>query len=173
MAYSSLKSTFAGSHTRSAPAGRQVYISRLSQQLGATPVTIRNDLSVLERDGRLQRVPGGAVPLARAAEAQTVGEVRAAEKRAIAARVAEMVHDGDRLMLNSGTTTLAVAEALKVRRGCTSSPTPSPWRSCWARSRPSACCCLAAPSTFPTASSPAATRRSSLAATRRTGRCWP
>ena len=51
----------------------RVYISRLSQQLGATPVTIRNDLSVLERDGRLQRVPGGAVPLARAAEAQTVG----------------------------------------------------------------------------------------------------
>lgn len=95
----------------------RVYVSRLSQQLGATPVTIRNDLSVLERDGRLQRVPGGAVPLARAAEAQTVGEVHAAEKRAIAARVAEMVHDGDRLMLNSGTTTLAVAEALKVRRG--------------------------------------------------------
>lgn len=96
----------------------RVYISRLSQELGATPVTIRNDLSVLESDGRLQRVPGGAIHAPRAAEAAVAApDERAAQKRAIAERMAQLVRDGDRLFMNSGTTTLAVAEALRVRRG--------------------------------------------------------
>ena len=39
----------------------QVRVTDLSQELAATPVTIRSDLSALERDGYLERIPGGAV----------------------------------------------------------------------------------------------------------------
>ena len=39
----------------------RVCVSELSRSLGATPVTIRNDLAALERDGHLVRVSGGAV----------------------------------------------------------------------------------------------------------------
>ena len=39
----------------------KVSVSRLAEELGATPVTIRNDLTALERDGYLVRMQGGAV----------------------------------------------------------------------------------------------------------------
>ena len=39
----------------------KVSVSRLADELGATPVTIRNDLTALERDGYLVRMQGGAV----------------------------------------------------------------------------------------------------------------
>ena len=39
----------------------KVSVSRLAVELGATPVTIRNDLTALERDGYLVRMQGGAV----------------------------------------------------------------------------------------------------------------
>lgn len=96
----------------------RVYVSQLSKLLDATPATIRNDLSVLEKDGALERVPGGAVQPAQPAQtAPAALQIeRAAEKRAIAACMAGMVQDGDRLFINSGTTALAVAEALKARR---------------------------------------------------------
>ena len=40
-----------------------VSVSRLSADLGATPVTIRSDLASLEQEGYLLRVQGGAVPI--------------------------------------------------------------------------------------------------------------
>ena len=39
----------------------KVSVSRLAAELGATPVTIRNDLTALEQDGYLVRMQGGAV----------------------------------------------------------------------------------------------------------------
>ena len=39
----------------------RVSVTRLSQELGATAVTIRSDLSALERDGYLERIQGGAI----------------------------------------------------------------------------------------------------------------
>ena len=39
----------------------KVSVSRLAADLSATPVTIRNDLTALERDGYLVRMQGGAV----------------------------------------------------------------------------------------------------------------
>ena len=63
----------------------RVYVSQLSKLLDATPATIRNDLSVLEKDGALERVPGGAVQPAQPAQtAPAALQIeRAAEKRAI------------------------------------------------------------------------------------------
>ena len=39
----------------------QVFVTDLSEQLGATAVTIRNDLDVLAAEGRLERIQGGAI----------------------------------------------------------------------------------------------------------------
>ena len=39
----------------------KVSVSQLAADLGATAVTIRNDLTALERDGYLVRMQGGAV----------------------------------------------------------------------------------------------------------------
>lgn len=94
----------------------RVQVSRLSEELGATPVTIRSDLAALEQAGRLLRMPGGAIlpdrPPAGSAASQAHGE----EKQAVAAAAAALVASGDTLFINSGTTAQLAAEALRERR---------------------------------------------------------
>ena len=96
----------------------KVYVSELSRELGTTPVTIRNDLDSLERDGYLVRIQGGALLRARPAPEWGGQEevVRLPQKQAIARAVAERIPDGSTLFLNSGTTSLCLAEALKNHR---------------------------------------------------------
>ena len=99
----------------------KVYVSQLSKTLGATPVTIRNDLAALERDGYLIRMSGGAVQASRdqrimPASAAQADIPQAEDKRAIAKAVAQMVRDGDTLFINSGTTTLSIAAELCLRK---------------------------------------------------------
>jgi DeoR/GlpR family transcriptional regulator of sugar metabolism len=91
-----------------------VQVLQLSELLGATPVTIRTDLAAMEQEGYLERVQGGAVQRLRPARLQqNVSIDREAEKQAIAALVSRKIRDGDTIFINSGTTTLCVAAALK------------------------------------------------------------
>lgn len=97
----------------------EVSVSALSDMLGATPVTIRNDLTSLEEDGYLIRRQGGAI-LATTAPQNYSGFARTAinhleEKNHIASQVVSMINDGDTIFLNSGTTTQVLATALKER----------------------------------------------------------
>lgn len=97
----------------------QVRVTDLSQELAATPVTIRSDLSALERDGYLERIPGGAVQTVKNyynLEFQQRKQAGSTVKKRLAAVVAEMIHDGDTLMINSGTTTYEVAVELKKHK---------------------------------------------------------
>lgn len=94
----------------------QVRVTELSRLLDATPVTIRSDLNALERDGFLERVQGGAVQCSRnyynvdfLQRKQQNSEI----KKQLASAVADMIHDGDTILLNSGTTTYYVAVELK------------------------------------------------------------
>ena len=97
----------------------KVQVSELSRELGATPVTIRNDLDALERDGYLVRIQGGALLRARSADNWSGSQEVAcqAEKLAIARAVVAQIPDGSTLFLNSGTTTHCIAAALKDRCG--------------------------------------------------------
>ncbi len=96
----------------------RVSVTRLSQELDATPVTIRNDLTALERDGYLMRIQGGAVlpqnPVQNFAGGDAVSHLDA--KNAIAQAVARQIQNGQTLFINSGTTTLCVARALQQKR---------------------------------------------------------
>ena len=93
-----------------------VQVADLSQRLGTTPATIRNDLDTLAAEGQLDRIQGGAVRKVKPAEGWTnpvapVGQGR----RAIAEAVLSYIKDGDTLFVNSGMTTMAVAEVLSLR----------------------------------------------------------
>ena len=99
----------------------KVLVSELSQKLGATQVTIRNDLTALERDGYLVRTKGGAILMPHQDDGSNSPLLnlrvdRSNEKLAVARAVASMVQDGDTLFINSGSTTQIVANALKERR---------------------------------------------------------
>lgn len=94
----------------------KVSVAEISRELGTTPVTIRSDLTALEREGCLIRVQGGAVLPPRQKGNHPVGSiVNAEEKKNIAAAMVKMVRDGDTLFINSGTTTELVASALELR----------------------------------------------------------
>lgn len=98
----------------------QVSVAKLSKDLDTTPVTIRNDLDALAREGRLERIQGGAVCVHHGYSpyfaADNGASVYQMEKQAIAQRALEYIQDGDTLFINSGSTTLAVAQALSKRK---------------------------------------------------------
>jgi DeoR family galactitol utilization operon repressor len=90
-------------------------VSVLSRELGVSEVTIRSDLKSLEEEGYLNRSRGGASP----ALHPTIIErqrFRIEEKNRIARAAAELVRDGDRIMIEAGTTTALVARYLIGKR---------------------------------------------------------
>jgi DeoR/GlpR family transcriptional regulator of sugar metabolism len=95
----------------------QVFVSDLSEKLGITPVTIRNDLDTLAMEGRLERIQGGAIlkPVTAYADSRDSLPIQP-EKQAIAQAVLDYVQDGDTLFINSGRTALAAAQMLSQRK---------------------------------------------------------
>ena len=93
-------------------------VPELSEEFGVSQVTIRSDLEALERQGMLTRNRGGAVAnrVARFTPAfQEQSSVHRDAKTAIAERAAALLDDGDWVVLDSGSTTLCVADRLAGR----------------------------------------------------------
>ncbi|AZN30940.1 DeoR/GlpR transcriptional regulator [Flaviflexus salsibiostraticola] len=87
----------------------------LSERYHVSKSTIRRDLDFLDGQGMLQRVRGGTIDADTRTFAQIVTKA-AADKLAIGQRAAALVKDGDIVLIDIGTTTAAVAEALHGRR---------------------------------------------------------
>lgn len=95
---------------------KNVYIAELSKTLGASLVTIRSDLDALASEGKLIRMAGGAVLPHDGSSFPQTAIANYEQKQEIAAAAAKLVQDGDTLFINSGTTTLVVAQALKNKQ---------------------------------------------------------
>jgi DeoR/GlpR family transcriptional regulator of sugar metabolism len=92
------------------------HVSDLAEILGVSEMTVRRDLRELARDGRLERVRGGAVSAsAEPPFEQTVVERYAAKDR-IGAAAAALVREGQTVMIDIGTTTLQAARHLRGSR---------------------------------------------------------
>jgi len=102
---------------------RRVSVSELRDQFGVSAVTIRNDLTTLEQQGRLLRTHGGAMlkpdlstePLAFALRK----ELRQSEKERIGHAAAALVRDGESIALDASTTAWQIARHLKDRQELT------------------------------------------------------
>jgi len=91
-------------------------ISGLADSLGVSIATVRRDLVMLDEEGLLKRVYGGAASVEDRDEPfADVAGVRADEKDAIARRCAELVKDGETVLLDIGTTAHRVARQLRGR----------------------------------------------------------
>ena len=91
-------------------------ISGLADSLGVSIATVRRDLVMLDEEGLLKRVYGGAASVEDRDEPfADVAAVRADEKDAIARRCAELVKDGETVLLDIGTTAHRVARQLRGR----------------------------------------------------------
>jgi DeoR/GlpR family transcriptional regulator of sugar metabolism len=93
-----------------------VRVTELSRAFSVSEVSVRRDLSWLERQGVLRRIHGGAVPVPNARVQQSQDgpklSAHAAEKASIGRAAAELVRPGERLLFDSGTTVLEVARHL-------------------------------------------------------------
>lgn len=91
----------------------------LARELRVSEVTVRTDLAALETEGRVTRVHGGAMPRGLVAERESSLEQSrtrlARAKRAIATETAGRVRSGESLLLDVGSTALAVAHELVAR----------------------------------------------------------
>ncbi|MET0133605.1 MAG: DeoR/GlpR family DNA-binding transcription regulator [Kibdelosporangium sp.] len=91
-------------------------ITKLVEQLATSPATIRRDLIWLEGEGVLTRVHGGALLMPHAERPfQRVADEHSGGKEAVAAAAAALVHEGDTVLLDIGTTTNRVAARLRGR----------------------------------------------------------
>lgn len=95
-----------------------VKVGELSSEFGISEVTVRLDLDVLASRGHIHRFRGGATPRATTGSERPYEETEgrfASEKVAIGQAAAQLVHDGDSLILDVGTTAVAMARALVAR----------------------------------------------------------
>lgn len=93
-----------------------VTISDIAGRLGVSEMTIRRDLEKMERDAQVRRTRGGAVLRERMVfefKYQDRQRAQLAEKKAIAREAREWVKAGDRILIDTGSTTLQFAAALK------------------------------------------------------------
>lgn len=100
-----------------------VKVARLAEILDVSEGTIRNDLTALEKQQKLQRVHGGAVLTDDAADGSpTVSSphiINANIKKRIARWAAELVEDGDTILLDASTTVQSMVPHLKERQRLT------------------------------------------------------
>jgi DeoR/GlpR family transcriptional regulator of sugar metabolism len=106
---------------------RQLYLTgyaearELAETLGVNSSTIRRDLDQLARGGHVQRTHGGARLVAGAVDLPY--ELKEREhltaKAAIGRAAAELVGDGERILLDSGSTTYELARELRGRHDLT------------------------------------------------------
>ena len=98
-------------------------VAQLAEAFAVSMDTIRRDLDHLAERRLLARTHGGAMRPDEMATADTPFDSRAGvhrrAKEAIGAAAAELISDGETLVVNGGTTTLAFARALGGKHGLT------------------------------------------------------
>jgi DeoR/GlpR family transcriptional regulator of sugar metabolism len=93
----------------------RVEVEELAKALGVSSVTVRSDLIYLEREQQLRRIRGGAIAVRPSRYERPVdfnATLRSMEKRRIAAIAADMIRDGETIILDTGSTIAALVEQL-------------------------------------------------------------
>ncbi len=97
-----------------------VTVQEFMEKLGSSKATINRDLSTLEKEGKLVRVTGGAVSnkfkLTYEPKQLEKEKTQKEYKEKIGAKALEYIKDGMTIILDSGTTTLALAKKISESR---------------------------------------------------------
>lgn len=98
-------------------------VTELAKLLDVSEGTIRNDLTALDEAHQIMRVRGGAVvrdnPSVQTSALAAKARVNATAKQRIARWAADMVEDGDAILLDASTTVFHMAAFLQDRRNLT------------------------------------------------------
>lgn len=98
-----------------------ISVAVLSQSLGVSETTIRRDLDYLENVNILKKIHGGAIAHDEGAEPlyKERKNTRILEKEQIAKVASSLIHHGDTILLDSGTTTATMIDFLQDKKGMT------------------------------------------------------
>jgi len=102
-----------------------VRVTDLAKRFGVSEVTIRTDLDHLEREGKLVRDRGGALPVVMTRTVTSLPgldhrmNLHVEAKRRIAAAAAKRVHAGQSLIMDAGTTVIEMIPHLATIEGLT------------------------------------------------------
>ena len=101
----------------------KVIVADLSREFDVTEETIRRDLEKLEKEGFAKKTYGGAVLNQNQNNLDLPFSVRKVtnvnQKQIVAEKTAELIHDGDYIMLDASSTAIYVAKAIKNRKNIT------------------------------------------------------
>ncbi|WP_435193150.1 DeoR/GlpR family DNA-binding transcription regulator [Streptomyces sp. NRRL F-5630] len=98
----------------------KVIAKDVAADLGISEDSVRRDLRDLAAEGLCQRVYGGALPVSPAVAGYTARQAVAPDgKRKVAALAAKLIRPGGAVILDGGTTALALARALPHELPCT------------------------------------------------------
>jgi DeoR family transcriptional regulator, aga operon transcriptional repressor len=100
----------------------RVLVGDLATRFRTSLITIRKDLEFLHHQGQLERTHGGALPVKMAlmdSSLQEKEQLHHQEKVHIAAAAARMIGKGQVIILDSGTTTTAIARACRHMKSLT------------------------------------------------------
>lgn len=100
----------------------KILVPELCKIFQVSPATIRNDLRDLEKDGKLRRTHGGAIPVGKSSFEMSSADKEVTcleQKQKIAEYAAQLIEDGDTIALDSGTTMLELAKFLTDKQKLT------------------------------------------------------
>lgn len=97
---------------------KEVSVNDLSEKLGVSGVTIRQDLSSLEEQGLVKRVHGGAV-LNNTDDISLRLALNYEKKIKIAQKAASFVAEGETILIEAGSTNALLAREMAKKRGVT------------------------------------------------------
>jgi DeoR family fructose operon transcriptional repressor len=100
----------------------KILVPELCKIFQVSPATIRNDLRDLEKEGKLRRTHGGAIPVGKSSFEMNSADKEITcleQKQKIAKYAAQLVEDGDTIALDSGTTMLELAKCLSDKKNLT------------------------------------------------------
>jgi len=103
---------------------KSVTVEELANQFEKSAGSIRLDLSELEKRGLIARTHGGAILIDNKSEDVILqknlllirGETKAEEKKRIGKAVVDLIHDGDSILIDGGSTTYYVSQYLHKKR---------------------------------------------------------
>lgn len=100
----------------------KVKVSELSERYGISEVSIRKDLLMLEAEGHLTRIHGGAVGMNKLYVNMDLSDrikTNANAKRELASLAVKFIEDNDTILMNAGTTLTYVLRALRGKKNIT------------------------------------------------------
>jgi DeoR/GlpR family transcriptional regulator of sugar metabolism len=99
-----------------------VKVDEIAEKFGVSEMTVRRDLEKIRKSGIIRRVHGGAELCTENEPEQlynTKSVINIDEKRRIAAVCSSLVHEGNTVFLDAGTTTYQIAESISTIKNLT------------------------------------------------------